>query len=127
MRLGVCLADDLLALTCSGGLVGLRLLGGAEALFNRGGSLVHRLVDARKSVASDEEQDDKQNQSRPENLVQRRQDDGEAADLLVRSGDNLVHGDHLTMSGRTKPMRPRASTMPAPMIMLVKRRPATSG
>ena len=54
-------------------------------------------------------------------------DDGEAADLLVRSGDNLVHGDHLTMSGRTKPMRPRASTMPAPMIMLVKRRPATSG
>ena len=127
MRLSVSLANDLLALARSGGLVGLRLLGGAEALLDLRSTLVHRLVDARQRVASDEEQDDEQNESRPENLVQRRQDDGEATDLLVRSGDNLVHGDHLTMSGITKPMRPRASTMPAPIIMLVKRRPATSG
>ena len=127
MRLGVCLADDLFTLARSGSLVGLRLLGSTETFLDCGSSLVHRLVDARQRVASDEEQDDKQNESRPENLVQRRQDDGEAADLLVRSGDNLVHGDHLTMSGITKPMRPRASTMPAPIIMLVKRRPATSG
>ncbi len=35
---------------------------------------------------SDEEQDDKQNDSRPENYIQRRQDDGEAAGLLVQSG-----------------------------------------
>ncbi len=127
VRLSVSLANDLLALARSGGLVGLRLLGGAEALLDLRSTLVHRLVDARQRVASDEEQDDEQNESRPENLVQRRQDDGEATDLLVRSGDNLVHGDHLTMSGITKPMRPRASTMPAPIIMLVKRRPATSG
>ena len=127
VRLRVRLTNDLLALARSGSLIGLRLLGGAEALLNLCSTLVHRLVDARQRVASDEEQDDKQNDSRPENLIQRRQDDGEAADLLVRSGDNLVHGDHLTMSGITKPMRPRASTMPAPIIMLVKRRPATSG
>ena len=62
VRLSVSLANDLLALARSGGLVGLRLLGGAEALLDLRSTLVHRLVDARQRVASDEEQDDEQNE-----------------------------------------------------------------
>ena len=109
-----------------GRLVGLRLLRRAQALLDLRRALVHDPVDPGQGEPADEQQHDEEDDGGPEDLVGRRQDDGEAA-LLLRRCEDVEHGGQRTMRGRTKPMRPRASTMPAPIIMLVNRRPPTSG
>ena len=126
MGLGIGVAQDGVALAHGGRLVGLRLLRRAQALLDLRRALVHDPVDPGQGEPADEQQHDEEDDGGPEDLVGRRQDDGEAA-LLLRRCEDVEHGGQRTMRGRTKPMRPRASTMPAPMIMFVKSLPATSG
>ena len=106
------------------GLVLLGLVGQVEALLDAPSALVQHGVEPGQGEAAHHQEDEQEDDRRPEDLVERGQDEGSAS-YLPALGSQGKH--HLTTSGRTKPMRPRASTMPAPMIMLVNRRPATSG
>src|SRR5690606_30061853 len=103
--------------------LGPGVLAGLEAALDLLRPLVEDPGEDREDLLDEEEGDDRDADDRPDDVVVRR-DEG-VLSLLRRSDQSRGH--HQNTKPAAKPIRPRASTRAAPMNMLTRSGPATSG